>query len=284
MSAHIPLRLPTGEEIDQFERDGFVVLRAVLSPDALAPLRTVCARLIGGAAALDITDETLRVGLPPPDALFGAPSFASTLAARGHFRMRFNTARDEPAVLAFALGGAIGALVAALMRTARVRFVDDILFVKEPGTIEPTEWHDDDRGSVAAGPQRCSVWISLADVPLEAGPVQYLRGSHHKHRSWRDRGLSADALAAGAPHDILTCPIACGDIAVHDLDTLHAAGPNRSASTRETWSFRYAGEQAHFLLRDTRREARSYYGLPDGAPLSGPRFAIAWPVPTEAQT
>lgn len=278
MTVHTPLRMPSETEIERFERDGFVVLPGVLSRECLAPLTYACERLIGDGNALDITDETLRAALPNPDALFGASSFDETLSKRGDFRMRFNTARDDPVVLDFALGGAIGAVAGALMQAHRVRFIDDILFVKEPHTAEPTEWHDDDLGSVATGPQRCSVWVSLGDVPLSAGPIRYLRGSHRRYRGWRAQGLKAESLANANPEDIVECPLMCGDIAVHDLDTIHAAGPNLGSGQRQNWALRYAGEKARFILRETRREPREWYALSDGLPLSGPRFPIAWPV------
>jgi Phytanoyl-CoA dioxygenase (PhyH) len=271
MIANTPLRAPSQAEIESFDRDGFVILPGVLSPSALAPLTDACARLIDDGNSLDITEETLRANLPNPDSLFGAPSYRETLSDRGHFRMRFNTARDDATVLNFALGGAIGAVVAALMHARCVRFIDDILFVKEPQTAEPTEWHDDDQGSVATGPQRCSVWVSLGDVPLSAGPIRYLRGSHRRYRK-------AHALANANPEDIVECPLMCGDIAVHDLDTIHAAGPNLGSGPRQSWALRYAGEKARFILRETRREPREWYALSDGLPLSGPRFPIAWPV------
>lgn len=282
--ASTPLRVPTGAEVDAYRRDGFVVLRGVLAPSALVLLAPACERLLLAPDALDITEETLRLAPPhSPDALFGAPSYARVLAARGRFRMVFNSARREPAVLAFALAGAVGALVASLMRTRTVRFVDDILFVKDPGTVEATEWHDDDGGSVCTGDQRCSVWVSLADVPAAAGPLWMLRGSHRRCAGWRARGERAADHVAARPQDLVTCPLSVGDVVVHDLDTIHAAGPNASAQARRAWALRYAGDDARFVLRPARREPRAYYGLADGAPLTDARFPIAWPPATQRE-
>jgi len=273
-----PLRTVTDDEIARFERDGFVVLRGVLAREWLAALDPACTRLLAAQDALDITEETLRLAAPSDaDALFGAPKYARALAGRGRFRMHFNTARCEPDVLAFAVAGALGALAAGLLRSSVVRFVDDILFAKDPRTEEATEWHDDDGGSVCTGYQRCSVWVALGDVKDDAGPLWALRGSHVRFAGWRARGDSAAAIAAAHRQDVVTCPVRIGDVVVHHLATLHAAGPNRSDQARRAWAFRYAGDDARFLLRRARRESRAWYRLPDGAPLSDERFPVAWP-------
>ena len=278
MNGDVPLRLPGAADVEAFERDGFIVLDGALAPAWLAPLEQVCARLMEAPEALDITEETLRLSQPAgPEGLFGASSYERMLAGRGRFRMHFNTARREPAVLDFALAGALGAVVARLMQSPIVRFVDDILFVKDPGTLEATEWHDDDGGSICTGEQRCSVWVALGDVDEAAGPLRMLRGSHRRHAGWRRRGERADALAAAQPGDIVTCPLCAGDVVVHHLGTIHGAGPNTSGETRRAWALRYAGDDARFLLRPARRESRDAYGLEDGAPLSGPLFPVAWP-------
>lgn len=278
MNGSHPLRFPTTDQVAAFERDGFVVLPGVLESAWLSDLEGACERLLLAPDALDITEETVRRTLPQgPAGLFGV-RYEGILAKRGRFRMHFNTARREPAVMAFSLRGAVGALAAVLMCSDTVRFVDDILFVKEPRTEEPTEWHDDDGGSVATGLQRCSVWISLADAPEEVGPLRFLRGSHRRFLGWRAQGLKAAVLAEEHREDVVTCPIRLGDVVVHHLDTIHAAGPNHSAEPRVSWALRFAGDDARFILRSARREAREWYGLTDGELLTGPRFPIAWPV------
>ncbi len=275
-----PLRTITAQEIDAFERDGFAVLPNVLSPAWLAPLDAACTRLLAAAETLDITDETLRATPPAaPSQLFGAKSYAATLARRGHFFMNFNTAQRERAVLEFALRGAVGAIAAALMRSTTARFVDDILFVKEPNTGEQTEWHDDDAGSATSGMQRCSLWISLGDVNEAGGPLRFLRASHRRFAGWRERGLRAASLVDDNPDDLIVCPVQVGDVVAHHLLTVHGACPNQSTATRRAWALRFAGDDARFLLRAARHEPRAWYGLEDGAPLTGPRFPTAWPPP-----
>ena len=59
-----------------------------------------------------------------------------------------------------------------------------------------------------------------------------------------------DALAAAGEVDILTFATTPGDVVVHHARTLHAAGGNRSATTRRrAISVRYCGDDARTFLR-----------------------------------
>ena len=278
MSGSVPLRPIDEAEVAAFERDGYVVVPCVLDPTWLVPLAAACERVLALPDTLDITSEAVRLEAPTSAAtLFGAPSYAESLRGRGHFFVHFNSARSEPAVLAFALAGAIGGVAAALMRSSTARFVDDVMFVKEPGAREPTEWHDDDGGGVMAGAQKCSLWVSLADVPPEGGPLCFLRGSHARHRGWRTRGEKADAIVAAEPEEVRSCPVSVGDVIAHHPATLHGSAGNASGVRRRSWALRFAGEGMRFALPAVRENERDWWGLEDGAPLDGPRFPLAWP-------
>ncbi len=273
-----PLRAVRPAEIEAFERDGYVVLRDVLASPWLESLRDACKRILELPETLDITEEAVRLQTPTtPSALFGARPYAATLRERGHFHVYFNTAHRDAGVLDFALRGATGGIAAALMRSDTARFVDDIMFVKEPGTREPTEWHDDDGGGVMTGWQRCSLWVSLGDVPEEAGPLQFLRGSHRSCAGWRERGEKADALVAAHGREVVACPVRVGDVIAHHPATIHGTGGNASALCRRAWALRFAGEGMRFRLPAVRENERAWYGLVDGEPLAGPRFPLAWP-------
>jgi len=277
MNGTAPLRAVTADEIAAFEREGFVVVRGVLDPAWLAPLTAACERILAHADTLDITDEAVRLAPASAADLFGAAPYAQTLRARGHFFVHFNSARSEPAVLEFAVRGAVGGIAAGLMRSSTARFVDDILFVKEPGAQEATEWHDDDGGGVMEGAQKCSLWVSLGDVDVAAGPLRFLRGSHQRLKGWRERGERADALVTQNESDIVACPIRVGDVIAHHPATIHGTGGNGSAMRRRSWALRFAGEGMRFALPAVRESERAWWGLADGAPLAGPRFPLAWP-------
>ena len=279
MTGNSPLRNVTPAEVAAFARDGYVVLREVLSPAWLLPLVEACNRLVNLPETLNITAEAVALALPTTaDGLFGAPRYRKSMPQRGRFFVHFNSARQDEAVLQFALQGAVGALAAGLMRSRTARFVDDILFVKEPYAQEVTEWHDDDGGGVMVGAQKCSLWISLGDVDRDSAPLMFLRGSHVAHRGWRVRGERADDIVSAESVNVVTCPIRCGDVIAHHPATIHCGGSNMSSVPRRSWALRFAGDGVRFALPALRDNERDWYGLCDGDLLDGPRFPIAWPV------
>ena len=278
MNDRAPLRAITGAEADAFESNGYVLLTTVLDPDWLDPLVGACERILAMSDTVNVTAEAVRLAMPStPSGLFGAKSYNEELRTRGQFFVHFNTSRQERSVWDFALRGAVGGIAAALMRSNSARFVDDIMFVKEPGAAEETEWHDDDGGGVMIGAQRCSLWISLGDVTEEMGPLRFLSGSHRRFKGWRTQGLKADELVAANPADVVPCPLRVGDVVAHHPATIHGTGGNRGASRRRSWALRFAGEGVRFALPALRENEREWYQLNDGEPLDGPRFPQAWP-------
>jgi ectoine hydroxylase-related dioxygenase (phytanoyl-CoA dioxygenase family) len=255
------------EEVEAFDRDGFVTLRDVLSPAWLTSLEEAFRRVLCSPHVRDVTLETMP--------LFGAASDAR--ADRGRFYVCYNGARYEPVLRDFALAGALGRIAASLVGSASVRLCDDVVLVKEPHCDEPTEWHDDEPYSIATGQQRCSIWVPLDEVTENSGALLYLKGSHRRFSGWRGR-YDAATLAAEHACDVVTCPAWPGDVVVHYPGTIHSAGPNFTARPRRAFAPRFAGEATSFVLPRLRGEPRSMYGLEDGAPLSGPLFPLAWPL------
>jgi hypothetical protein len=278
MSGRASLRLPTEAEIDRFDHDGYVLLPGMLHAAWLAALAGACERILALPDTVNVTAEAVRLALPStPAGLFGARPYDEEVQTRGRFFVHFNTSRQDRAVLDFALRGAAGGIAAALMRSATARFVDDVMFVKEPGTREETEWHDDDGGGVMVGAQRCSLWISLGDVTEAMGPLSFLRGSHRRFAGWRAQGLKADALVAANSADVAACPLRTGDVIAHHPATIHGSGGNGGTARRRSWALRFAGEGVRFTLPAVRENERDWYQLNDGDPLDGPRFPMAWP-------
>ena len=98
----------------------------------------------------------------------------------------------------------VAAVAARAMGSETAHIFYDQLFVKEPGTVAPTPWHNDTSYWHLRGDMICSVWVALDDVPAERG-LGYVRGSHRSklvHRSGRrplpvvDESSPLEAVAA----------------------------------------------------------------------------------------
>jgi hypothetical protein len=83
LTGNSPLRNVTPAEVAAFARDGYVVLREVLSPAWLLPLVEACNRLVNLPETLNITAEAVALALPTTaDGLFGAPRYRESMPQR----------------------------------------------------------------------------------------------------------------------------------------------------------------------------------------------------------
>lgn len=150
------------------------------------------------------------------------------------------------------------------------------------------------RALAAAGESvpTCTTWCPLDCVGPETGAVRYARGSHRWDAVYRPNLFvstmpipgtegelvpDVDALASA---EVLTFETEPGDVVVHHARTLHAAGGNRSSSTRRrAISVRYCGDDARVLIR-TGAPLKAYQrGIADGATLVSPDCPVVWRAP-----
>jgi ectoine hydroxylase-related dioxygenase (phytanoyl-CoA dioxygenase family) len=167
--------------------------------------------------------------------------------------------RDEPLVRRFAFESGLAGLAGRLMRSSTVRFYFDQLLVKQPGTTEPTPWHQDIPYWPFLGRQICSVWVALTDATVAESSLEFVRGSHLWDRyfapvafgrtkaAWTAdfRGEPCpDIEAARGEHDIVGYDVEAGDALVFSAWTLHAAPGNPGARRRVALSTRWLGDDA----------------------------------------
>ncbi|MBM3488130.1 MAG: phytanoyl-CoA dioxygenase family protein [Alphaproteobacteria bacterium] len=258
--------------VDQFEADGVVVVRRAFDASWVETLRAATERILGdpGRYAKDY-------------ARGGRGRFFTD----HHMRLRDDGFRrfiaDSPAV----------AIAASLLRARKLNLVDEHLLVKEPGTENPTYWHQDHPYYEVRGRQFGSFWIPLDPVTRENGTMRFVKGSHQWGRIFRpiriglgEAVTEADAFDGPAP-DIDAEPTAY-DIVEHDLEpgdcfffhaaTLHAAHPNETADRRRrALSLRFAGEDARWQPRPYIPSQFGTRTLVDGGPLDSEQYPVVWP-------
>jgi ectoine hydroxylase-related dioxygenase (phytanoyl-CoA dioxygenase family) len=147
--------------IAQYRADGCTVVRGLFSPAEV---------------------ETVRAGiernLAEPGPLFGV---ASRDDDPGRFVEDFcNWQRiDEYRRIAFESKAADAAGI--LMGGSTVRLYHDHMLVKEPGTRQPTPWHQDQPYYNVDGWDNVSMWMPVDPVAPES-TLEFLAGSHR--RGW----------------------------------------------------------------------------------------------------
>jgi ectoine hydroxylase-related dioxygenase (phytanoyl-CoA dioxygenase family) len=197
--------------------------------------------------------------------------------------------RTRPEFRAFAADSPLPAIVAALLRATKVNLYEDSVLVKEPGALERTAWHQDLSYFHVAGEQLCTTWCPLDAVGPETGAVRYARGSHRSDAVYRPNlfvstmpipgtdGEAVPDIDTLPDADIVTFTTEPGDVVVHHARTLHAAGGNRSSTTRRrAISVRYCGDDARVLVRAGAPKKAYQHAVVDGAVLDSPDCPVVW--------
>src|SRR5882724_2358637 len=132
----------TADEIDDFHRDGVVVLKGFYSPEWVAQLE----------AALD--QARLRPGPTAPGISHG-------------FRSDFFLWHYDDTVRDFVLYGPTAHAAQQVFGSKTVTFFYDQIFIKDALTPDPTPWHHDASFWPIEGEQIASVWMSVDSVDAE---------------------------------------------------------------------------------------------------------------------
>jgi len=143
--------------VHDYEKDGAVCLRGLLAPAAI---------------------ELLRAGI---EANLAAPSPRAIVASAaddpGRFVEDFCNWRHNPCYRRFIFESPLAAVAGRLMQSTSARLYHDHMLTKEPGTRQPTPWHQDQPYYNVVGRQNVSFWIPVDPVSKES-TLEFVAGSH----------------------------------------------------------------------------------------------------------
>jgi len=210
----------------------------------------------------------------------------------GRFIEDFCTWPRNPDYQHILLESALPHLAAQLMQSQTVRLYHDHLLVKEPGTKQPTPWHQDQPYYNVSGRQNVSFWIPVDPVPL-ASTLRFVaqshRGTWYMPRTFRDQqakwfpeGSLAELPAIDEkPEQFqqLGWALEPGDCVAFQMLSLHASSGVGPQSRRRVFSARYLGDDARHAVRPWVTSppfADLEKSLPDGAEMSGDLFPKVW--------
>ncbi len=227
-------------EVCAFEEDGAIVLRGVISPEWIEKIATAIDR--------DIADPGPFVHAYP--AKDGSGKF------HGNLRIWEN----DPVFHEFCASSPLPALAARLLRSETVSLLYDQMFVKEPGTTNPTRWHSDQPYWPIRGWQVLSFWISPDPVTADSGALEFVRGSHRWDKWFQPERFGdttshgdyernpdyvkiPDIDTARGDYDIVSWDLEPGDAYVFHGLTVHGSGGNlRGDVRRRGYTVRYTGD------------------------------------------
>ena len=239
------------EQIARYQRDGYIKLAEVLSPETLARY---------GA---EITAQVQR-----------RSGWAKPLAQRDTYGKAFlqvaNLWQESAIVETFVRSRRLAGIASALMGTAGVRLYHDQALYKEAGGGH-TPWHVDQHYWPLASDRCVTAWIPLQAVPLEMGPLAFAVGSQHL-LTGRDLSISDESEATmqrtlrDFPVD--EAPFALGEVSFHAGWTFHRAGPNRTAQPRAVMTIIYMDRDMRVAAPTRAQEGDLAIWLP-GARVGG---------------
>jgi ectoine hydroxylase-related dioxygenase (phytanoyl-CoA dioxygenase family) len=270
-SAALQQRL-TPDVVADFQRDGAVCVRQLLSPAEVALLRE------GIDANLARLSPRAKVASNPDDPGHFVEDFCNWQHNAAYRRVIF----ESPLAMAAGL----------LMRSRSVRLYHDHMLTKEPGTRQPTPWHQDQPYYNIDGRQNCSMWIPVDPVRRHS-TLEFVAGSHLgpwlMPRSFRDQqarwfpeGSLADLPDVAAHrerHRIVGWAVDPGDVVCFHMLALHAAGGVDGDRRRRVFSVRFLGDDIRHAPRPW-ATSPEFPGLRDtlaaGAPMAHALFPQLW--------
>lgn len=214
----------TPSQIEQFERDGFIKLKDVLSPAELKHYGDEITRL---TIALNTQDAPLEERSTYDKA----------------FLQVMNLWEHSALVKQFVMGQRLGRIAAELLRVRGVRLYHDQSLYKEPGGgITPA--HADQYYWPLASDRTITAWVPLQAVPAEMGPLGFYARSQSVQFG-RDLGISDESeekiSANMARHGFaFECgAFDLGEVSFHLGWTFHKAGANVSGQARAVMTVIY---------------------------------------------
>jgi ectoine hydroxylase-related dioxygenase (phytanoyl-CoA dioxygenase family) len=254
--------------IEDFSRDGAVVLRGVLSPEELATLERGIERNLASPGALAMV--------------------ASGADDPGKFVEDFCNWQRIAEYGTIMKTSALPAIAKQLMASTTARIYHDHLLVKMAGTKTPTPWHQDQPYYNIDGRQNVSFWIPVDPISLES-TLQFFAGSHagtwymprtfmSQQAKWFPEGSLAelpDMTLAENKARVIGWALQPGDCVAFNTLTLHAAAG--STNTRRVFSARYIGDDVTHAPRAW-KTSPEFEGLANelsaGAKMEHPLFPL----------
>ena len=224
-------------EVAQFERDGYQIVRGLVSAGACARMRDIAERnLAAMVPPLEYEADIRYPGAPP-----------SLEAPGGHTVRRLLQAYGRDAVFReWATAGPVAVRLRQLLgpSVALAQAHHNCVMTKDPRYSSLTNWHRDIRYWAYQRPELVSVWFALGEERVDNGCLLVIPGSHRMEFGPEqldeaqflrtDVAENAELLGTQVPVEL-----APGDVLFFHCRLFHAAGNNRSVRTKFSAVFTY---------------------------------------------
>jgi ectoine hydroxylase-related dioxygenase (phytanoyl-CoA dioxygenase family) len=251
------------EQIEQYQQNGYIKLKHVLTAETLAYYRREITRKVK-----ELNSQHL-------------PLEERDLYHRAFLQVE-NLWENSDLVREFILSPKLGRIAAQLMGSTGVRIYHDQALYKEAGG-GITPWHADQYYWPVDTNRTITAWIPLQETPLEMGPLAFCPKSH---RVTYGRGLeigqeSEDRIGeALKDHGIDEGKFDLGEVSFHAGWTFHRAGQNTTPAPREVMTIIYMDEDMRLTkpVNPNQQADRDRYcpGIEVGDLIHTPMNLLVW--------
>ena len=239
-----PIQL-TEQQIAQFQNDGFLILEKLLPTELIPRLTERIDPLFSGKFETGIYPDEWhwRPGLSLPDAT----------------RQMCNVWKCDLTFASVILSAEIGRLIATLSGWQGTRVGQDCLWMKTLGSKEVALHQDATYISYLTPPEMTTCWIPLDDTSIDAGTLEYVKGSHkwplqkeagdfHAPKSSYRLSMERAAAQAGVDQpEIVYIEIPAGGCVIHHGNVWHGSGKNnRPDKIRRSLSIHALSSETRF--------------------------------------
>jgi ectoine hydroxylase-related dioxygenase (phytanoyl-CoA dioxygenase family) len=242
----------TTEQIAFFQREGYLALTAITTPEEVDQIRQIYDHLFEMKAGREEGNQFDLAGTDEDDKPAALPQI-------------LNPAKYAPE-LAKGLYRTNAQAIAAQLLGPEAEFMGEHAIFKPPQTGAETPWHQDEAyWDPGLEYEALSIWIPLQEATLENGCMQFVPGSnrldvvphHNIANDPRIHGLEVDHLD---PSKVVACPIPAGGATIHHCRTLHYAGPNRSDIKKREVAQNFYWNTMKQTAREQRRQTAKAAG------------------------
>jgi ectoine hydroxylase-related dioxygenase (phytanoyl-CoA dioxygenase family) len=227
----------TPQQIEAYQRDGFLAIESFLTPAELAELRAAV-----DEAVASMGSRKVSVGL---DEMKDADDYYDRV-----FKQRLNLWRINETVKRTMLHPALGGMLCDLAGVDGMRVWHDQALIKPPFG-NPTGWHLDNPYWSFSSRRSISIWIALDAATFQNGCMYYVPGSQLL-ADYRNVPISEDigALFRVYPEFLARGTVGVelppGGCALHNGLTAHGAGANMTTGQRRAMTCAYMPDGSTF--------------------------------------
>lgn len=218
-------------QVEEFQRNGFVLLKKFASPETIRGIRDVADAAM--SPLVGPVEYEADVSYP------GAPEHRDSVGGNTSRRLLHALSRSS-VIREWATQPRLGRILGQLMQAEKVLLCQNhhnCIMTKHPRFSSATHWHQDVRYWNFERPELISFWLALGEETPENGSLHLLPGSHaltyrsdqlDEHKFLRPEHPDNQVLL----NQVMGVSLEPGDLLFFDCRTFHSAGANTTDQTK----------------------------------------------------